>query len=80
MYINKSKNLKQFRNEPKNISCDTKMKLTAEPQAPDIQLTPDYNSPNKSCLTWCMAFLFAKKFSEFTSDIKSTKIVNWMIW
>ena len=36
------------------------MKLTAEPQAPDIQLTPDYNSPNKSCLTWCMAFLFAK--------------------
>ena len=56
------------------------MKLTAEPQAPDIQLTPDYNSPNKSCLTWCMAFLFAEKFSESTSDIKSTKIVNWMIW
>ena len=62
MYINKSNNLKQFRNErmEKN-SCDTKMKLTAEPQAPDIQLTPDYNSPNKSCLTCCMAFLFAEK-------------------
>ena len=51
----------------KSISCDTKMKLTAEPQAPDIQLTPDYNSPNKSCLTWCMAFLFAEKFSESES-------------
>ena len=55
------------------------MKLTAEPQAPDIQLTPDYNSPNKSCLTWCMVFLFAEKLSESTSDIESKKIANWII-